>query len=211
MPWAFKAKKLAAVSATSTSVTANSEASAQALGTLKRVPCIWYPVQFQKESQLEEVRALIDSGSKVNAMTPAFAARLGFITWATNIGAQKINGSPLETYGIVSARFLLQDSLEEVWFFKETFLLVDTSVEVVLGMPFLSLSNADFQFSAEELTWRSYTATEALPTTRRVKLIDKKEFAKAALDENSETFVVHVAALEASKPAGMLIHLSRAA
>ena len=62
-------------------------------------------------------------------------------------------------------------------------------------MPFLTLSNADVQFVEKELTWRSYTTAEALPTTKRVELIDKKEFAKAALDENSETFVVHVASL----------------
>ena len=68
---------------------------------------------------------------------------------------------------------------------------------MVLGIPFLTLSNADIQFAAKELTWRSYTAAEALPTTKRVEFIDKKEFAKAALDEESETFVVHVAALEA--------------
>ncbi len=76
-------------------------------------------------------------------------------------------------------------------------------------MPFLSPSNADFQFGAREFIWRSYTASEALLTTRRVKLIDKKKFAKAALDENSETFVVYVAALGNSKPAGMPIYPSR--
>ena len=43
----------------------------------------------------------------------------------------------------------------------------------------------------------SYTAAEALPTTKWVELIDKKKFAKAALDEESETFMVYVAALEA--------------
>ena len=83
-------------------------------------------------------------------------------------------------------------------------------MEMVLRMPFLTFSNADIQFAAKELTWRSYTAAEALPTTKRVELIDKKEFAKAALDEESETFVVHVAALEAPL-AGMAIHPSRAA
>ena len=111
-----------------------------------------YPIQFQKEGQLEKVRALIDSGSKVNAMTPAFAARLGLITRATNAGVQKIDGSQLETYGRASAGFLLQDSLEKVQFFEETFLLADTSVEVVLKMPFIFFSNADFQFGAGELT-----------------------------------------------------------
>ena len=77
-------------------------------------------------------------------------------------------------------------------------------------MPFLTLSNSDIQFAEKKLTWRSYTAAEALPTTKRVELINKKEFAKAALDEESETFVVHVAALEAPL-AGMAIHSSREA
>ncbi len=82
-------------------------------------------------------------------------------------------------------------------------------MEVVQGMPFLSLSNADVEFAEQgKLTWRSYTAAEALPTTSRVKLIDKREFAKAVLDENSETFVVHVAALEL--PTAMPIHPFRA-
>ena len=68
-------------------------------------------------------------------------------------------------------------------------------MEIVLGMPFLTLSNADVQFLEKELTWRSYITAEALPSTKWVELIDKNEFAKAALDKNSETFVVHVASL----------------
>ncbi len=79
-------------------------------------------------------------------------------------------------------------------------------MEVVLGMLFLAFINADFQFSTEKLTWRTYTAAEALPTTSWVKFINKREFARAALDKNSETFVVHVSVLEATT-----IHLSRAA
>ena len=78
-------------------------------------------------------------------------------------------------------------------------------MEVVVGMPFLTFSNANIQFTAKELTWRSYIAAEALSTTKRVELIKKREFAKAALDEESETFVVHGAALEAPL-VGMAIH-----
>ncbi len=74
-------------------------------------------------------------------------------------------------------------------------------------MLFLAFSNADIQFEAEKRTWRSYTAAEALPIARGVELIDKHKFAKAALNENSETFVVYVAALEALEPA---VHLFRA-
>ncbi len=47
----------------------------------------------------------------------------------------------------------------------------------------------------------SYTTAEALPTARWVELIDKHEFAKASLDENSESFIVHFAALKTPKPA----------
>ncbi len=140
-------------------------------------------------------------------MTSTYAAELGLTTWKTSVGAQKIDGSLLETYGMASASFLLQDSLGGVRFIEETFLLADTSMEMVLGMPFLSLSNADVEFAElGKLTWRSYTAADTLPTTSRVKRIDKKEFAKAALDENSEIFVVYVATLEATT-----IYPSRAA
>ncbi len=85
-------------------------------------------------------------------MTPAYIAELGLTTQKTSIKAQKIDGLPLETYSMVSARFLLQDNLERVQFFEETFLLADISMEVVLGMAFLTFSNANFQFSAKKLT-----------------------------------------------------------
>ena len=64
-------------------------------------------------------------------------------------------------------------------------------------MPFFTLSNANIQFAEKELTWRSYTTAEALPTTKRVELINKNKFAEAALDEESDTFVIHVASPEA--------------
>ena len=77
---------------------------------------------------------------------------------------------------------------------------------MVLGMPFLTLSKADIRFAEQELVWRTYTATEALPTTKRVEIIDKREFAIAALNADNETFVIHVVAL--SKPTIMPIYLS---
>ncbi len=130
-------------------------------------------------------------------MTPAYAKELGLTIQNTSVGAQKIDCLLLETYGMASARFSIQDSLGRVWFFEETFLLADTSMEMVLRMPFLSFSNVDVEFAElGKLTWRTYKTAEVLPTTNWVKLIDKKEFARAALDENSETFVVHVSALE---------------
>ena len=98
-------------------------------------------------------------------MTLGFAAKINLTPKSTNVGAQKIDGSSLETYGIVSVEFLLQDSHGQVRFFEKTFLLTDTNMEVVLGMLFLSLSNVNFQFSAREFNRRSYITAEVLPTT----------------------------------------------
>ncbi len=140
-------------------------------------------------------------------MISAYTAKLGLSTQKTCVGAQKIDGSPFETYDMASASFSLQDSLGRVRFFEETFLLADTSIKIVLEMPFLSLRNANVEFAElGKLTWRLYITTKALPTTSQVKLIDKRKFTKATLDENSETFLVYVATLEATT-----IHPSRAA
>lgn len=65
-----------------------------------------------------------------------------------------------------------------------TSILANTSMEVVLGLPFLALSKADIQFDTGSPTWRTYIAAEALPIARQVELIDKREFAEAALDKN---------------------------
>ena len=149
---------------------------------LDRVPCIRYLIQFKKSEV--QVQALIDSGSEINAMTPGYVSKLGLKVRPTDVGAQKNDGSTIETFGMVLASFQVEDKLGRTCYFQKTLLLADISMVVVLGMPFLTLSNADIQFAEKELIWRSYTAAEALPTTKRVEIINKKEFAKAALDEN---------------------------
>ena len=108
------------------------------------------------------------------------------------------------------ASFQVEDKLEKARFFHETFLLADISIEVVLEMPFFTLSNADIQFFEKKLTWKSYIIAKALPTTKQIELIDKKKFVKAAVDENSETYVIYVATLEAPL-SGIMIHLSQKA
>ena len=67
---------------------------------------------------------------------------------------------------MVIAGFSIQDKTGKIRFFEETFLLADTSMEVVLGMLFLALSNANIQFDTESFTWRSYHAAKALLTAR---------------------------------------------
>ena len=157
-----------------------------------RVPCIHYPVRFQEE----QIRALLDSGSEVNAMNPDYARKLGLKIRRTNIGAQKIDGSALETFGMVIADFQVENKANRPRFFQETFLVANTKFEVILGMPFLKISNADVSFGEGTLTWKTYTTNEALSTTKQVQIVDPKEFVIAVLDVDSETFVVHVAIRE---------------
>ena len=132
-------------------------------------------------------------------MSLAYAKKLGLKTRKTNVGAQKIDGFALETFEIVIADFSIEDKSGKPRFFQETFLVADTKFKVILGMPFLEISNADVAFGERTLTWKSYTISEALPTTERVRLVDPKEFVIAALDADSETFVVYVAIREREK------------
>ena len=117
---------------------------------LDRVPCIHYPVQFRKDKEAT-IWALIDSGSKVNVITPAYAKQLGLQVWKTVVGAQKIDGSSLQTFGMVIADFQVEDKLGRSRFFQESFLLGETYMKVILGMPFLALNNADIQFAEKKL------------------------------------------------------------
>ena len=184
------------VSATSTPVTvAREEEVDENLGAnLARVPCIRYPINLGKKS----VSALLDLGSEVNAVYPAFAKELGLPIRPTDMGAQKIDGTTLETYGMVVAAFSVEDKANRVRFFEETFLVANVSPEVVLGMPFLTLSGADVDFLGRELRWRTYSTEEALPTTRRVELVGKKKFAAAALDPEHKTYVVYVGSVSSN-------------
>ena len=115
-----------------------------------------------------------------------------------DVGAQKIDGTTLDTYGMVVVAFLVTDQANRVRFFEETFLVANVSPEIVLRMPFLTLSGADVDFLERELRWRTYTTKEALPTTKRVERVGKKEFAAAALNPEHETFITHVDSLTGS-------------
>ena len=117
---------------------------------LKKVPCIHYSVRFQEGQK--QVKSLLDSGNKVNVISPTYAKRLSLKTRKTNIGAQNIDGSALETFGMIIADFQLEDKGNMPRLFQEKFLVANTKFEMILGMPFLKLSNADMSFGEETLT-----------------------------------------------------------
>lgn len=72
--------------------------------TLEHVLCIYYLVQLQK-NKISNVQVLIDLESEVNAMSPAYVKKFCFRIRKTDVDAQKIDGSILETFEIVITFF----------------------------------------------------------------------------------------------------------
>ena len=70
--------------ATSLLVTGSS-IEASKVRVLDKVPCICYLIEFRKNKS-KDVLALLNSGSEVNAMTPAYTAHLGLKMNMRNLG-----------------------------------------------------------------------------------------------------------------------------
>ncbi len=71
---------------------------------------------------------------------------------------------------MVIAGSSLQDKMGMVQLLGKPFLLAENSMEVVLGMLSLILSDADIWFAGMELVCRSYMTAEGLPTTKKAGL-----------------------------------------
>ena len=81
--------------------------------------------------------------------------------------------------------------------------MANTQFEVILGMLFLKISNANISFGKKTLTWKSCTTNKALSTTKWVQQVNLKKFVIAALDADSKTFVMHVTIREREE---ILVH-----
>ena len=62
-------------------------------------------------------------------------------------------------------------------------------------MHFLTMSNANVDFQAWDLQWRSYTTRDVFPTLRQVKLIRKTKFIAVIFDLKYKAFIIHIASL----------------
>ena len=175
--------------------------------TLELLSYIQYLVQIyqkNKKDKNKDIRALIDSGSKINAMHSAYAMKLGLRARKIDVNVQKINRSHLDIFRIVIADCSVRDKLGRVWFFQETFLLANIGLKIDLGMPFITFSKANIRFAERKLVLRTYMGAKMLPTTRRVEIIDKSEFVVAVLNTNDKIFMMHIVAL--AKLTSMPIH-----
>lgn len=77
--------------------------------------------------------------------------KLGLCICKTDVNAQKMNGSRLMTFGMVSVLFQIDDKDEKSRLFEKTFLRIDISINIAFGMLFLILSNVEINFKKREL------------------------------------------------------------
>lgn len=95
---------------------------------------------------------------------------------------------------IIVALFM-NNKTEKICFFEDIFLLANISIDVVLMIYFFTLSNADIQFTYQELHQKSYTAAHFSLTIYYIEFISCKKFADATLNKNKRIFVVYMASL----------------
>ena len=97
------------------------------------------------------VLTLLDSSSEVNAIHPTFTREIELPIKPTDVRAQKINGTTLDTYEMVVVAFSVKNKANQVKFFKKTFLVANINPEIVLEMPFFTLYGEDINFLGREL------------------------------------------------------------
>lgn len=117
-------------------------ASKEDIIVLDKVFYIHYLLCFCKNKE-NKVQALINSSSKVNAITPAYALKLRLKVCYINVKAQKINSSTFKIFIMILVSFQGKDKQGQDQYFWITFLLADTSVKVILGMFFLIFNRVD--------------------------------------------------------------------
>ena len=95
---------------------------------------------------------------------------------------------------MVVSTFSVLDKDEKKRFFKVSFLLANVNPDIVLGILFFIMSNANIDFQAQDLQWRSYITEDVFLITRQVELTKKKKFLATAFNSEHKAFIVYVAA-----------------
>lgn len=122
------------------------EAGIENIVGLQKIQQIFYN-RYLIRLQEKEVKDLIVSNSKINAISATYTESQGLGIWESIIMAQKIDKSILATYKIVLAVYFRKNKLRQVWLFEKTLIVADISIKVILRILFFLLSNADVQFA----------------------------------------------------------------
>lgn len=75
---------------------------------------------------------------------------------------------------MVIVGFQVQNKLERARFLQKIFLVANTNTEVVFGMLFLTFNKIKVDFAQKKRIWRTYITVEAIPTTKKIQIIDQK-------------------------------------
>ena len=102
---------------------------------LEKVFYIYYFVWFQENN--EQIKILLNNNSKINTMSPGYIKKLGLKIWKINIVAQKIDDSTFNSFGIVIAKFEMEDKIGRLRFFQKTFLMSDIKFKRIKKIFFL--------------------------------------------------------------------------
>lgn len=68
-------------------------------------------------------------------------------------------------------------------------------MNIAFEILFLILSNISSNFTNYKSNWKLYTTFEALSITKKIELVEKKEFNTTTLDLDKKIFVVHITSL----------------
>lgn len=79
------------------------------------LPCIYHLMWFKKDQA--KFQALLDSGNKVNTMTPAHATKLNLKVQPIDVKAWKINNSTLLTFEMILVNSQVKNKLKIARFF----------------------------------------------------------------------------------------------
>ena len=109
---------------------------------LIKIAHIYYLVQIDQN----EIWALFNNRSEVNAINPNYSQKLGFEIWKTSIKVQKTVDFALETFKIVNTDFQIKNKFNKHRFFKKTFLFANIKVKVVFKKFILKPSNINVLF-----------------------------------------------------------------
>ena len=109
---------------------------------------IYYLVWFQEN----QIKTLLNSGNKIKTISLCYTKKWVLKILKTNIKTQKIDSSTLKTFKIVIINFKKEDKIGRPRFFQKKFLVVNIKFEVILGMPFLKISNINVLFGKKIFT-----------------------------------------------------------
>lgn len=122
-------KKLISVLTTFALITKTSKKDDMVLESVSYIHnLIWFKKSLRK--------ALINFGSKVNAIFLRKTLKFGLKVYHTIVRAQKIDNSIIKILEIVLASFQVENMLGKACFFWKTFFEADFNIKVIFGIPF---------------------------------------------------------------------------